>query len=66
MRCIACNEMLSDDEAVATYIEDNKHINLCTYCRAMSKDNVLEYDDDDNDYINNNFGNSIDITDEGW
>ena len=65
MRCIACNEMLTDDEAVATYIEDNKHINLCTYCRAMSKDTVLEYEDDEFN-SDNNFGFDIDITDEGW
>jgi len=57
--------MLSDDEATARYIEDNKHINLCTYCRAMNKDTVLEYEDDEFN-SDNNFGFDIDMTDEGW
>ena len=65
MRCIACNEMLTDDEATARYIEDNKHINLCSYCRAMNKDTVLEYEDDEFN-SDNNFGFDIDMTDEGW
>ena len=39
---VACNEMLSDDEAIARYSDTGGHVNLCSYCKQMSKENILE------------------------
>lgn len=66
MRCVACNEMLSDDEAIARYSDTGGHVNLCSYCKQMSKENILECADDDNDFIDFTFSNGLDINKEQW
>jgi len=61
MRCIACNEMLTDDEATSIYRDSGKHVNLCSYCRAMSKEDVLDMVEDET-----NFLDGVDTDFDNW
>jgi hypothetical protein len=53
--------MLTDDEATSIYRDNGKHVNLCSYCRAMSKEDVLDMVEDET-----NFLDGVDTDFDNW
>jgi hypothetical protein len=44
MRCVSCNEILSDYEATRKYAENNQVLDLCILCSSQIEDDLITVD----------------------
>lgn len=47
MRCVICNEGLSDFEATRKYADSNKFVDMCNHCYSYVKRSIHTIDRDD-------------------
>jgi len=59
MRCKICDELMNDYESSVKDIESGQYKDICTYCHAMGKEDVLDTIEDENDFLD-----GIDFTSE--
>jgi hypothetical protein len=44
MRCLCCNDVLSDFEATRRYVNNSQFVDLCNYCLKTIDDDVKTFE----------------------